>query len=106
MVYKDSFSVQNGLAGGQNLAQNGHAGAAAAAAVPLEINLLGLRTQRHYPTGLFWEIAAKVGNEVILGCDAHAPSQLLDTAAIDTALDMVDRLGLKLLETAQLRPIK
>ena len=74
--------------------------------VPLEINLLGLRTQRHYPTGRFWEIAAKVGNEVILGCDAHAPSQLLDTAAIGTALDMVDRLGLKLLETAQLRPIK
>ncbi len=39
--------------------------------MPLEVNLLGLREGRHYPTPLFWEIAAACGNDVILGCDAH-----------------------------------
>ncbi len=73
--------------------------------VPLEINLLGLRSQRHYPDARFWRIAAQVGNDVILGCDAHAPDHLLDTAAIETALAMVDSFGLHLLETVPLRPI-
>ena len=39
--------------------------------VPLEYNLLGLNTGRHYPQRAFWEEAAVVGNKVILGWDAH-----------------------------------
>lgn len=74
--------------------------------VPLEINLLGLRTQRHYPDERFWKIASQVGNDVILGCDAHAPAHLLDTSAVETAMAMAERLGLKLIKTVPLRPIK
>ena len=80
--------------------------AAKACSVPLEINLLGLRTHRHYPTERFWQIVSRVGNDVILGCDAHAPGQLLDTAAIGAARSMVNRLGLKLLRNIPLRAIR
>lgn len=74
--------------------------------VPLEINLLGIREGRHYPTPLFWEIAAEENCPVILGCDAHRPESLLDTASEQQAMDMVNRCGMTLLETIPLRPIK
>ena len=70
---------------------------------PLEINLLGLAGGRHYPNPDFWKIAAKVGNEVVLGRDAHRPEQLLDGAAEARALRMVKDLGLRLLEKPLLR---
>lgn len=44
--------------------------------IPLEINLLGLRDGRHYPTPRFWEIAAEENCSVVLGCDAHNPAHL------------------------------
>ena len=67
--------------------------------VPLEINLLGIRGGRHYPTKRFFEIAADVGNDVVLGIDAHSPQELLDTQAIRIAKKMVNELGLHLIET-------
>ncbi len=42
--------------------------------MPLEFNLLGFIQNRHYPRRAFWEEAAAVGNEVILGWDAHDPT--------------------------------
>ena len=63
-------------------------------AVPLEINLLGLATHRHYPREAFWEEAAAVGNKVILGWDAHQV-QWMDQPAVEAAgMDLVSRLGL------------
>ena len=41
--------------------------------IPLELNLLGLHGGRNYPDPAFWSIAAEVGNQVIVGCDAHQP---------------------------------
>ena len=70
---------------------------------PLEINLLGLAGGRHYPNPDFWKIAAKVGNQVVLGTDAHRPEQLLDRATEARALRMVKELGLHLLEKPVLR---
>ena len=72
---------------------------AKAMGVPLEINLLGIRGGRHYPTKRFFEIAADVGNDVVLGIDAHSPQELLDTQAIRIAKKMVNELGLHLIET-------
>ncbi len=66
--------------------------------VPLEINFLGLRGKRHYPNEKFFEIAAKVGNQVVFGADAHEPWTVNDTASEQTAREMVKRLGLKLIE--------
>lgn len=73
--------------------------------VPLEINLLGLRTDRPYPRRLFWEIAGEVGNDVILGCDAHSPRDLLDTAAVQKAHNLAEDCRLHLVQTIPLRNI-
>ena len=62
--------------------------------VALEINLLGIRTNRHYPNLAFWRIAGAAGNIVVCGSDAHAARDVCDTASFETAMDMVDRYGL------------
>lgn len=78
---------------------------AKACGMPLELNLLGIRTGRHYPDVRFWEAAAQEGCSVILGCDSHDVEAACDPASEQIALDMIRRLGLPLLETVPLRPI-
>ena len=72
---------------------------------PLEINLVGILSGRHYPGDTFFEIAAEEGCPVILGLDAHAPEQVLDPGPEAKALELVHRLGLNLLETVPLKQI-
>lgn len=52
---------------------------------PLEINLLGIRDHRHYPSERFFKIAAEVGNRVVLGLDAHDPNCILDQNSLQKA---------------------
>ena len=66
--------------------------------IPLELNLLGLRSKRQYPNQKFFKIAAAVGNEVIIGCDAHEPQHAGDLVSEKTALEMVQKLGLRLID--------
>ena len=73
--------------------------------IPLEINLLGLRTGRHYPNRLFWEIVAEENCDCILGSDAHTPDSVLNVAAEQKALEMVRDLNLHLIDTVELRSI-
>ena len=73
--------------------------------VPLEFNLLGLSTGRHYPTPSFWEMAAEEGCDVILGRDAHEPEALLDEKTEEKALRILNSLGISPMETANLRKI-
>lgn len=35
-----------------------------------------LAKQARYPTRLFWEVASKVGNDVVVGIDAHYPEEI------------------------------
>lgn len=72
---------------------------------PLELNLLGIREGRHYPRERFWRIAAEEGNPVILGCDAHSPRHVCDRSSEEKALQMVQRLGLKLIDTLSIRKL-
>lgn len=74
--------------------------------IPLEYNLLGLATNRNYPNPLFWEIAAEVGNTVVLGIDAHMPSALEDLAPEEKALEQLKKLGIEPVEVARLLPIR
>lgn len=53
--------------------------------VPLEMNVLGLAGGRNYPDKLFWKIAAEVGNQVIIGMDAHTPGHLKNPSAVQAA---------------------
>ncbi len=66
--------------------------------IPLEINLLGLRTNRHYPDRRLFEIAAKVGNKIVLGVDAHSPDHFHHKQSVETAMQMVKELNLQLIE--------
>ena len=66
--------------------------------IPLEINLLGLLTGRHYPNKILFEIAAKVGNQIVIGVDAHSPEYLQDKALEAKGLQMIKELNLNLIE--------
>ena len=74
--------------------------------VPLELNLLGLMYGRNYPEPAFWAVAADVGNQVILGCDAHKPSAVGDPEAVLAGERFLERFGIKPLQELPLRPPK
>lgn len=68
--------------------------------VPLEYNILGLRKianegKEGYPYRKFWEIAAKNGNKVVLGIDAHTPKEITDNKYIDAAEKTMKELGIE-----------
>ena len=65
--------------------------------IPLEINLLGLRTGRNYPDKRFWKIAGETGCQVILGSDAHNPEDLADGGAEEAAYEMAEEFNLQLI---------
>ncbi len=75
---------------------------AKACGVPLEFNLLGYATGRHYPTSAFWEEAAVVGNKVIIGWDAHAVAWVAQPALEQKAAAYLDSLGMHRIETLTL----
>ena len=62
--------------------------------IPLEINILGLRTGRNYPCDRFWPLVQAAGCRAVLGCDAHAPEDVADPEQLKAALDYADRFRL------------
>ena len=73
--------------------------------IPLEINLLGLLCNKHYPGSEFFALAAEEGCSVILGMDAHDPSHISNHQPEEKAKEMIRHYGLKLLDTVDLRPL-
>ena len=71
--------------------------------IPLELNLLGIRANRHYPRGFFWELAGKLGATAILGCDAHAPEHVAVRTEIKMAKRYAERLWIPLLDKIPLK---
>jgi histidinol-phosphatase (PHP family) len=71
--------------------------------IPLEVNLLGVEDGRHYPSDRFFRLAGKVGNPVILGCDAHHLHAVANADIIARGEDFCRRHGLTILETVPLR---
>lgn len=70
--------------------------------LPLEINLVGIRTSRNYPNPLFWEVAGKLGASAIIGCDAHDPSHIADPEELAAAHRLADRYGVNIVDTVPL----
>lgn len=50
--------------------------------IPLEVNIYGFVDRRHYPCERFFRLAAEMGAEFIVGCDAHKPEMLVTTDGI------------------------
>lgn len=73
--------------------------------LPLELNLLGIASGRHYPNPVFWELAAEEDCSVVIGRDAHAPEQVKDRDSEEIARRMIKHLGLKACDTVPLRRI-
>lgn len=73
--------------------------------MPLEINLLGIHKQKHYPCKEFFELLAEEGNTVIFGADAHQPERFLNFEAEKKAMELVNQYGLSLVETVELRAL-
>jgi histidinol-phosphatase (PHP family) len=66
--------------------------------IPLEINMLGLYDHRPYPSDRFFRIAAEVGNDAIIGCDAHWPGAIAEERSLAAAWELAGRHGLNLKE--------
>ena len=62
--------------------------------MPLEVNLLGLREDRNYPDERFWKIAAREGNRVIYGSDAHEPDHVFSSWVIAKADRFLEKCGI------------
>ena len=62
--------------------------------VPIEFNLMGFRKNRHYPKESFWKMVSKARAKVILGCDAHAPTDVASPAELEMAQSFLDRVGI------------
>ncbi len=62
--------------------------------IPLEVNLLGIRGGRNYPRDLFWQIAAREGNRVIYGSDAHFPEHVYVPSDLEEADRLMRRCGI------------
>ena len=70
--------------------------------IPLEINHLGIITNRNYPRQLFWKIAGEEGCKGIIGSDAHSPGdvyredveRISRKIAEDNGIELIDNLKL------------
>ncbi len=71
--------------------------------IPLEINLLGFEDKRAYPYDEFWKIAAEVGNDTILGIDAHKVCALSDKKTEEIGLEFAKNLGITPLKELKIK---
>jgi len=65
--------------------------------IPLEWNVLGMTEGRCYPGVRFFDIAATVGNKVIIGADAHSVADLTNTDAFNYSEKKVREYGFELI---------
>jgi histidinol-phosphatase (PHP family) len=70
--------------------------------MPIEINLLGLKDGRNYPSERFFKLASEYELPVILGCDAHSPMRVADKDEIKAAREFAKRCGIKLVENVKI----
>lgn len=79
--------------------------------IPLEYNLAGAQYNEimktmQYPHIDFWRIAAGVGNQAIIGVDAHEPSALLNNTYRDEAIRLLRELKMEIVDTLPLVDFK
>lgn len=65
---------------------------------PIEINMLGAVQGRNYPNNRFLQIASELGNQCIIGVDAHSPEQLEHSAREKSCEKLIETYQLELCE--------
>lgn len=73
--------------------------------VPLEINLLGINNNRHYPNEEFLKIAGEVGSKMIYGFDAHTPERAFDEESLIKAEVLVKKYNINLIDSLEIKTI-
>lgn len=68
---------------------------------PIEINCLGLQNKKWYPRRKIFEIASRIGNDVIIGVDAHVPTAL-SKQTFENARNFAHGLNLNIIEKVNL----
>ena len=74
--------------------------------MPIECNLHGFYENRHYPSDRVFRIVRNVGNEVILGIDAHHAEEIGNTALEQRGRDLLARHGITPIEKLKLKSIQ
>ena len=62
--------------------------------VPLEFNLRGVDFKSKYPCREFFEIVKEVGNDVVMGLDAHSIREINNTDPEERALEILSELNI------------
>ncbi len=74
--------------------------------IPLEVNMLGFSENRNYPNRKFWEIVREVGNDVVIGLDAHNPAVWSDSKMMEKLDKWIKKMKLNVMQsTPTLKPI-
>jgi len=67
--------------------------------IPMEINALGYKAERHYPNRIFLEEIKDIGADFVIGVDAHSPEALLDVKVRKDCLKLAGEYGLNVINT-------
>lgn len=73
--------------------------------IPLELNMLGMATGRHYPNETFWKIVSEVGNKAVVGIDAHDTNIIQNINAYKNCINIAKKYKIEVLNEAKLRKI-
>ena len=79
--------------------------AAKAKGIPLEFNILGFVDGRNYPCNTFWKLVSDVGNEVIIGSDAHYVEAVGNPVDFTEANKWLNSCGIKPIDKLKLRDV-
>jgi histidinol-phosphatase (PHP family) len=63
---------------------------------------LGFTAKRNYPNLDFWKIVSEVGNDVVIGLDAHNPSVYDDKENLQKAKQILQNLDITPLDKIEL----
>ncbi len=77
--------------------------------IPIEFNLGGIRNSLNrskYPSIAFWQVVAEIGNEVVIGVDAHSPTDLSDIECYKEAEAFLKALNIEVIERFKMRKEK
>lgn len=77
--------------------------AAKAHNMPIEFNLLGFRRKSHYPSIRLLEIAKELGNDMIIGVDAHDPKHFSDPKVYSDAYELIDKYGINIIDKLDIK---
>ena len=70
--------------------------------MPLEINLCGCLSRRHYPSNRFFSLAKALGNDFVFGRDAHTPDAFFDEKTMAECAALAECTKIKTLAELEL----